>query len=660
MKTIKYLRNLPIRRKLTLLLLTPCVVVLLLAGAAQLGFQIRMFRNDFARDLNAVADIVGANSTATITFHDRKAAAEILNSLKAKQHIVSAILILPDGTIFATYGRHAGEPVIASEARFIFRDEDALLIKPVILENRQLATLNIVSDYRTVYASLMKLVVWMLFVVVLVGAGVAVGLSQWLQRLLSDPVLRLAQTAQTVADKKDYSVRAYEESGAELGILTRTFNQMLARIQQQDEAITLSQRKLEVLINSIESIVWERDPRTFQFSFVSRQCERILGFPAEEWTTEPGFWQAHLHPDDAKRALQACHDCSLASQPYSYEYRMRAADGRFVWIRESGSVLVENGKAVAMRGIFLDISAQKTAADELERLNRRLLETSRLAGMAEVATGVLHNVGNVLNSVGVSATVVSDRLRQSAVASLRRATGLLQEQNGHLAQFLTSHPKGKLIPEFLCMTAEQLATEHTELIAEMNSVGQHIQHIKEIVAMQQTYAKVSGAYENLSAASLVEDALRINATAFDRHRIQVVREFADATPLVCVDRHKVLQILINLLRNAKYAMDGPDCQDRRLIIGIEPASADRVKIVVHDHGMGIAPENLVKIFNHGFTTKTDGHGFGLHSGANAAKELGGSLTAHSDGPGQGATFTLELPAASNSMKPTVVSIQSGL
>jgi signal transduction histidine kinase len=70
-----------------------------------------------------------------------------------------------------------------------------------------------------------------------------------------------------------------------------------------------------------------------------------------------------------------------------------------------------------------------------------------------------------------------------------------------------------------------------------------------------------------------------------------------------------------------------------------------VSIIVRDNGIGIPPENLIKIFNHGFTTKRDGHGFGLHSGANAAKEMGGSLTAESNGPGLGATFTLELPVA---------------
>jgi C4-dicarboxylate-specific signal transduction histidine kinase len=184
----------------------------------------------------------------------------------------------------------------------------------------------------------------------------------------------------------------------------------------------------------------------------------------------------------------------------------------------------------------------------------------------------------------------------------------------------------------------------------MQSVGSHIEHIKEIVAMQQSYAKVSGAYEILQVADLVEDALRINLTAFNRHGIRLERDFSPDLPAVSVDRHKVLQILINLFRNAKHATEELGEGEKRISIFVGESGPDRVKIVVRDNGIGIPAENMSKIFNHGFTTKNNGHGFGLHSGANAAKEMGASLTAHSNGPGKGAEFTLELPVAT---KPAV-------
>ena len=175
--------------------------------------------------------------------------------------------------------------------------------------------------------------------------------------------------------------------------------------------------------------------------------------------------------------------------------------------------------------------------------------------------------------------------------------------------------------------------------------------------MQQSYAKVSGVYENLSAAVLVEDALRMNAAAFDRHHIDLVRELGNNLPAVCVDRHKVLQILINLLRNAKYALAARSEDDKRIVIRLGQASPEWVKITVGDNGIGIDPAHLTSIFNHGFTTKKDGHGFGLHSGANAAKEMGGTLTAHSDGLGKGAEFTLELPVAKSAQEKEPVATQ---
>jgi signal transduction histidine kinase len=281
---------------------------------------------------------------------------------------------------------------------------------------------------------------------------------------------------------------------------------------------------------------------------------------------------------------------------------------------------------------------------KLEETHKQLLQVSRQAGMAEVATGVLHNVGNVLNSVRVSASVVCDRLRKSEIGDVCRAAVMLHGKNGQLAQFLTADPKGRLLPEFLFKATALLATERDELITEMTTVSEHIEHIKEIVAMQQTYAKVFGVLEPISPVSLVQDALRMNAAAFDRHNVRVIQNFEDGVPLAIIDRHKVLQILINLLRNAKYALDEQAPEEKRLEIHVSQTT-ENVVIKVKDNGIGIAAENLTRIFGHGFTTKKDGHGFGLHSGALAARQMNGSLSVHSDGPGKGATFTLELPKA---------------
>jgi C4-dicarboxylate-specific signal transduction histidine kinase len=262
--------------------------------------------------------------------------------------------------------------------------------------------------------------------------------------------------------------------------------------------------------------------------------------------------------------------------------------------------------------------------------------------MAEVATGVLHNVGNVLNSVNVSSTLLADRLRKSRALNVARAAELLRDKNGDLARWLTEDERGKMLPSYLADLGKHLSTEHTEMTAELELLVKNVEHIKEIVAMQQNYAKVSGFTESLPLEKLMDDAIQMNAAAFERHRVRVIRNY-DNVPNVKVDKHKVLQILVNLLRNAKYAMD--DTVERRLELRIHMTGTGTVRVTVQDTGCGIPKENLTRIFSHGFTTKRDGHGFGLHSGAIAAKEMGGILTAKSEGLGRGATFILELPIA---------------
>ncbi len=278
---------------------------------------------------------------------------------------------------------------------------------------------------------------------------------------------------------------------------------------------------------------------------------------------------------------------------------------------------------------------------ELNRTQTELLETSRLAGMAEVATSVLHNVGNVLNSVGVSAELATTKVREFKIDSLKKVAELLQQHSDDLPAFLTTDPRGKVLPDYLHKLALRLAEPQQGILEEMAMLQKNIDHIKEIVAMQQSYARGTGVVEVLSVFDLVDDSIRINAASFSRHEVNVSREIADV-PQLKTDRHKVMQILVNLLSNGKHALD--QCEsDRRMVVRVVQNQDGMIEISVTDNGVGIPAENLTRIFSHGFTTKKQGHGFGLHSGALAAKELGGTLRAHSDGPGLGATFTLTLP-----------------
>jgi PAS domain S-box-containing protein len=299
------------------------------------------------------------------------------------------------------------------------------------------------------------------------------------------------------------------------------------------------------------------------------------------------------------------------------------------------------GNIIGLVGIGRDITAIKGAEAELDRVHKQLLEASREAGMAEVATSVLHNVGNVLNSVNVASSCVADSLRKSKAANLSKVVALLREHEMDLGNFITNDSKGKQLPGYLAQLAEHLAGEQTVVLNELARLQKNIEHIMEIVAMQQNYAKTSGIFESLPIVDLVEDAVRMNRGAMERHQINVLREYSE-TPPVLVEKHKVLQILVNLIRNAKYACDDSGKQDKQIILRVANGNG-RINISVIDNGVGITAENLTRIFNHGFSTRKSGHGFGLHNGALAAKEMGGSLAAFSEGPERGATFTLELP-----------------
>ena len=283
----------------------------------------------------------------------------------------------------------------------------------------------------------------------------------------------------------------------------------------------------------------------------------------------------------------------------------------------------------------------RQAQTELEAAHRSLLERAREAGMADVASGILHNVGNVLNSVNIATTTIKRQVCESRVQNLVNAAELIKQHSDDLGQFLTHDERGSKLPAYLSGLAQHFKEEQDSLALRLAELEHHVQHIAEIIALQQSAAKSIGLAEQTDLAELVKNAVKINAVALERHGIRVESEF-EPIPPVLVDRHQVLQILVNLISNAKHALRDSGHTPKRIALHIEPAGAGRVRVIVSDNGVGIAPENLDRIFAYGFTTRQDGHGFGLHTAALAAKQLGGSLFVHSEGSGKGATFTLEL------------------
>jgi len=449
----------------------------------------------------------------------------------------------------------------------------------------------------------------------------AIGFVTFITRSISGPLRKQAAALQTANE----TLKA----------------QIVERVRAEMALRSAEEKYRSIFENAVEGIF--QTTADGHYLVANPTLARMYGYDSvEELQTAMTDIGARLYVDPQRRAeFQRC--IAQDGTINHFESQIYRKDGSIIWVSEHARAAHDaKGALLYYEGTVEDITERKRNEAELEALHKQLLETSRRAGMAEVATGVLHNVGNVLNSVNVSAMIVADRVSKSRIGHLANVSALLRENAADLGPYLTHDPRGKKLPAFIGSLAERLTVEQTELLNELQGLTKNVAHIKEIVAVQQSYAKVSGVIESLEATDLVEDALEMNDAAFARHGVEVIREFSEV-PRVRVDRHKVLQILINVISNAKYAVSESPKRDKQITVRIGANGNRRVKIAVTDNGIGIAQENLARIFAHGFTTKQNGHGFGLHSAALAATETGGLLVAQSAGLGHGATFTLELP-----------------
>ena len=363
----------------------------------------------------------------------------------------------------------------------------------------------------------------------------------------------------------------------------------------------------------------------------------------EVLATHPSELSPEIQPDGRSSFEKANEMIAVAFERGSnrFEWDHRRLDGEIFPVEVTLMPVPLFGKQV-LYCMWKDITKIKETQAELRSMQQQLIKTSRQAGMAEVATDVLHNVGNVLNSVNVSAGLVNEKIRGSRVPGLAKATALMSEHADDLGTFITQDERGKQLPGYLTKLAEHLAEEHADVLGELRHLTENIEHIKNIVSMQQSLSGVSGVTETVRISDLLDDLLKMDASSLAHRGIKVICEYNEF-PVLTIDKHKLTQILVNLLKNAKEALIEDQGPDPRLSVRLRALDQDRVQIEVADNAIGIPPENLLKIFAYGFTTKEYGHGFGLHSSALAAAEMGGSLTAYSDGSGRGATFTLDLP-----------------
>lgn len=343
-------------------------------------------------------------------------------------------------------------------------------------------------------------------------------------------------------------------------------------------------------------------------------------------------------PFEQADALQLIHDHLVREPVAPCEYDASVSRGL------SDIIVRLLAKAPERRYESLELRVQARTR-ELQQTQAELVTTARRAGMAEIANNVLHNVGNVLNSINVSANVLRDTLGDFRIDGLARAVGLIRENEDDLPRFIETDPRGKRLVSYLDELAGQLRSEQQHALSDLDRLRLGVEHIIYVVATQQAHAGPSSVVEMVGPQQLVEEALNLSAEAIDGRKVVVVRRYEDV-PASALDKQRLVQILVNLIGNASQAMERVPAQARQLTLGIARVRGEhgeRMRITVQDTGEGIAAENITRIFAHGFTTRASGHGFGLHSSALAATEMGGKLTVHSDGPGRGAIFTIDLP-----------------
>lgn len=367
-------------------------------------------------------------------------------------------------------------------------------------------------------------------------------------------------------------------------------------------------------------------------------CRSLTQF-LDAW---PHGFMPQFQPDgcESKARINKLISHAMEMGWHRFDWIFRRSDG-VDFFSDTLLTRFEAGNQSYLLATIRDETEQRRSAVKLAELNEKLVKSSRQAGMSEITNGVLHNVKNVINSINVSASVICERVEGGNVSTLKKISQLIDEKQENIGEFLANDKRGKAFPEFLRKLVAVLENDQAELKRETTELLKSVDHVKQIISSQQSNARQMANIELIDVVELVEDAVKINESQLMDLKIRVTREFEEVGSIQ-IDRHMTLQILVNLMNNAKQAMQLDSDREKLMQLAIHGAP-QWVQISVSDNGMGIRKDNLERIFEHGFTTKVDGHGFGLHSCKQAAERLGGKISVFSNGEGQGAKFTLTLP-----------------
>ena len=441
-----------------------------------------------------------------------------------------------------------------------------------------------------------------------------------------------------------YSLRAYPENGVVEGVIIDVSQRKTAEdaLQQSEERFKslITQSPISYEYYGMDGTLLENNPA---------HC-RMWGAAREELVGKYNLFQdpAIIKDPRRRKILNKVFSGEVVKAP-PFKIRptskIRRSD-KELWIKATMYPIKQHGEVVNVVSVQEDVTEQKMMEARLEEIHQQLVAAAREAGMAEVATGVLHNVGNVLNSVHVTAGAILEKMESSRMANFERAGAMLKENLDSIQDYLAKDPKGKKLPAYLAELAIHISGERKKILKDARQLAEYIAHMVSIISLQQSFGKAAGLTEITDIREIVEAAVTLHKAALTRHGITLERDFEDL-PSILTDRNRVMQIMVNLIANAKNAIKSAGEKGGEkggvIKISIRKTENGQVAIIVADNGVGIPPDNLDRIFTHGFTTRKKGHGFGLHSGSIAASEMGGALSVDSPGEGKGAAFTLHIP-----------------
>jgi len=429
----------------------------------------------------------------------------------------------------------------------------------------------------------------------------------------------------------------------ELAELATAINATWDAVRTAEIARRQIDERLRQVVDSIEDVVWSMDPLAQQVLFVSPSVTAIFGVHPAAALASRGPWQLQVVADDAER-VQRSFNALRDGGTLDLKYRICCPDGEVRQVHNRARLIVDtHGIPLRIDGICTDITESQRLTVELKKAHQKIISDAHQAGKAEIATSVLHNVGNALNGVNVSAAVLHSVLRKSVATDFRRVLGLLAEQADRLTDFIDRDPRGRGIPEFIRLALPLLDGERSQLVHEVGELHTKVEHIKTIIQAQQENARSLLFVEITSVPEIVDETLRICGDRLTTHGVHLTTQL-DFQPSLRVAKSQLVQILVNLVNNAIDAVKGNACQEKSVTIVSRSEGNGSVALEVGDSGAGIDPQNLTRIFNHGFTTKPDGHGFGLHYCALSMTSIGGKIQVFSDGLGHGSKFVVTFPA----------------